>query len=67
MSLIPTTVSPRESRAVALQSGAPMAAYGERRPCRVPECASLLSRYNPADTCGVHRGWGGSPTPRRRR
>lgn len=65
MSLIPTTVAVRESRAMPLQSGDPMEDFGRRRSCEEPECTVVLSRYNPAPRCTLHRGWTEVPTRRR--
>lgn len=66
MSLIPTTVSARESRAVRLQTGDPMEDFGHRRQCENADCRVILSRYNPASRCNLHQGWTEAPVPRRR-
>ena len=65
MSLIPTTVAVRESRAVPLRSGHPMEDFGHRRQCEEQECRVVLSRYNPAPRCTLHRGWTEPPATRR--
>ena len=57
MSLLDPTVAPREARATALATGEPMDNFGVRRSCASDGCTALLSRYNPATTCSVHRGW----------
>jgi hypothetical protein len=49
-----------------LVSGQPQARYPEGRVCIADPCLTLLSRYNPAPTCGRHRGWGLEATPTRR-
>jgi hypothetical protein len=67
MSLIPTTVTARESRAVPLRTGDPMEDFGSRRRCQSPDCDVVLSRYNPAPRCSLHQGWVQGPAPRRRR
>lgn len=66
MSLITPTVAARESRAIPLQSGDPMEDFGQRRQCAEPECRVVLSRYNPAPRCTLHRGWTEAPISRRR-
>jgi hypothetical protein len=67
MSLIPTTVSVRESRAMPLQSGDAMEEFGNRRQCETSSCRIVLSRYNPSSRCTLHHGWSVAPAPRRRR
>ena len=66
MSLIPTTVAARESRAMRLQTGDPMEDFGSRRQCEDTDCRVILSRYNPAPRCNLHQGWTEAPAPRRR-
>lgn len=66
MSLVPTTVAARESRAVPLQTGHPMQDFGQRRQCEEPECRVVLSRYNPASRCTLHKGWTDAVPTRRR-
>jgi hypothetical protein len=67
MSLIPTTVTTRESRAMPLQSGDRMEEFGNRRQCEAATCRVVLSRYNPSSRCTLHRGWSAASAPRRRR
>ncbi len=52
--VVPT---PRRESGRALTSGAPLEQYDRKRRCAVAECGAKLSRYNPSDTCSVHRGW----------
>ena len=66
MSLITPTVALRENRATPLSTGDPMQNFGTSRHCETEGCVARLSRYNPAATCGVHRGWHEPPQPRRR-
>ena len=40
-----------------LESGKPLSTWGVQRRCTAPGCDTLLSRYNPADTCTSHGGW----------
>ena len=67
VSLIDFAVATRKSRMTKLQSGEPQDDFGSARRCEAGDCGALLSRYNPARTCSVHRGWHEQPTPRRRR
>jgi len=67
LSIVDFPVSRRESRMNALQTGDPLEQFGEQRRCGAPDCRALLSRYNPASTCSLHRGWIPGPTPRRKR
>ena len=67
MSLIDPTVSSREARFTPLATGAPLENFGNQRRCDAEGCGSLLSRYNPATTCGAHRGWRVSEPRTRRR
>lgn len=67
MSLIDFSLTGRATRMSKLASGEPQEEFGAARRCTADGCASLLSRYNPAATCSVHRGWLGEATPRRRR
>lgn len=66
MSLIDFTVSTRESRMSKLEAGERLDDFGLQRRCEADDCVALLSRYNPATTCGVHRGWHTPPAPRTR-
>ena len=67
MSLIDFSHSGREARMYKLASGERLEEFGAERRCTVDSCRALLSRYNPARTCSLHRGWHANPTPRRRR
>ncbi len=67
MSLIEFSVSRRDARMHKLASGDRIEQFGDARYCGVDSCGARLSRYNPAPTCGVHRGWLGDAVPRRRR
>lgn len=60
----PSTPQPRIERAMRLRAGKPIDQYEETRRCAYPECAALLSRYNPNPTCGVHGGWADEPRGR---
>ncbi len=66
VSLIDFSVATREARASKLASGDPLDDFGAARRCEALDCSALLSRYNPAKTCSVHRGWHTPPSPRRR-
>lgn len=48
---------PRRESSRALHSGEPIESYARGRCCAVESCNARLSRYNPSDTCSVHRGW----------
>lgn len=52
-----TTPQLRRSRHVQLHHGAKVEAYTSRRRCIAPDCDTVLSRYNPSDTCAAHAGW----------
>lgn len=67
MTLLDPSVTVRDSRVMKLESGEPMENFGTTRRCAAEGCGALLSRYNPAKTCGLHRGWHGEPQSRRRR
>lgn len=47
----------RTERAITLRGGVALAQFEEGRRCSHPACDSLLSRYNPNDTCAAHGGW----------
>lgn len=66
MSLIDFSLTGRETRMHKLASGDALEQFGAARRCRADNCEALLSRYNPATTCSLHRGWLGEPTTRRR-
>jgi hypothetical protein len=57
----------RASRAVPLLQGAPLDTYQQHRICAREDCTARLSRYNPSDVCGEHRGWRDQPQTRIRR
>jgi hypothetical protein len=40
-----------------LFAGERLEQYGAGRTCSANGCDARLSRYNPAKTCAVHRGW----------
>jgi len=47
----------RQETSRALAAGDRIEEYGMRRTCDVATCTAQLSRYNPATTCSLHRGW----------
>ena len=57
----------RASRAVPLVHGDAMETFTEHRVCGRDGCTARLSRYNPSDVCGEHRGWRDQPQRRSRR
>lgn len=67
MSLLDFSLTGRETRMYKLASGERQEQFGDARRCAAAACGAVLSRYNPATTCSVHRGWLGEGTPRRRR
>lgn len=50
----PNLRQPRHERVV---SGDRLDDYGAARTCYVPDCETVLSRYNPSATCAIHAGW----------
>ena len=48
---------PRRESSRALHTGDPLETYATGRRCAAEGCSAKLSRYNPSDTCSVHRGW----------
>lgn len=56
----------REPRAVPLRHGAPLDTFAQHRICKRDDCMARLSRYNPSDMCGEHRGWRDQPQRRAR-
>jgi hypothetical protein len=48
---------PRRETSRALPSGEPLETFAVNRRCTADGCTARLSRYNPSDTCAVHRGW----------
>lgn len=57
----------REARAVPLLQGAKLDTFAQHRICKRESCTARLSRYNPSDLCGGHRGWRDEPQTRTRR
>jgi hypothetical protein len=47
----------RESAHALHAAGTPLETYASGRRCAVEDCNARLSRYNPSDTCSIHRGW----------
>lgn len=47
----------RQSRHQRVVGGARLAQFGDQRRCCVDGCHTVLSRYNPSETCAVHAGW----------
>ena len=47
-------------------SGEALTVFGAERVCKLPQCATRLSQYNPDPLCSQHRGWGQSVAPRPR-
>lgn len=58
------TVQLRNSRHLRIDDADALASFGEKRRCEVPECTTVLSRYNPSLRCSAHQGW---EDPRKRR
>lgn len=48
---------PRRESHRRLSNGEPLQQFDRDRCCAVEGCTSRLSRYNPSNTCSVHRGW----------
>lgn len=48
---------PRRESHRRLDNGEPLAQYAAGRCCAAEGCTARLSRYNPSETCSVHRGW----------
>lgn len=46
-----------QSRHRALSAGSRMQQFTAGRVCSQPDCTARLSRYNPSETCSVHKGW----------
>lgn len=66
MSLIDFPTTSRAGRMSKLASGEPLEHFGVARLCEADGCGARLSRYNPAATCSLHRGWAAPVQPRRR-
>lgn len=47
----------RHSRHQRVVAGDRLENYGAARTCCAPNCRTVLSRYNPSDTCAIHAGW----------
>lgn len=47
----------RRSRHQAVSSGDHVTEHGRHRRCLAPNCDTVLSRYNPSDSCATHQGW----------
>ncbi len=47
----------RHSRHQVMTSGDQVTDHGRHRRCSVPDCDTVLSRYNPSDECATHQGW----------
>lgn len=47
----------RHSRHQAIFAGEQVDDHGRGRQCAKPDCVTVLSRYNPSETCAVHKGW----------
>lgn len=52
-----TVPRPRRESHRVLTSGDRMDQFDLGRLCVTEGCTTRLSRYNPSDHCGVHRGW----------
>ncbi len=48
---------PRRESARSLTAGEPLQTFSLHRRCSAEGCNAELSRYNPSDTCSLHRGW----------
>lgn len=48
---------PRRESHRRLSNGEPLEQYQGDRYCRYEGCTVKLSRYNPSDCCGLHKGW----------
>lgn len=59
------TVTLHEPRAVPIAAGTSLMCQPRGRKCQVPDCHTVLSRYNPSETCARHAGWQDAPTRRR--
>lgn len=46
-----------QSRHTRVVGGDRLEDYGEHRRCCAEACTTVLSRYNPSQTCTVHAGW----------
>lgn len=51
----------RAARSARLERGTPAPQQRAGRRCAVPGCDTLLSRYNPSETCARHAGWQDEP------
>lgn len=66
MSLLDFAVTAHAGRMSKLEPGDRLDEFGTARQCTAAQCSAVLSRYNPASTCSVHRGWRNEPQTRRR-
>lgn len=51
------TIQLRQARYAPLERGERVDQAQSKRECTAPGCATMLSRYNPSETCASHRGW----------
>lgn len=51
------TIQLRQTRYAPLERGERVDQAESKRECAAPGCATMLSRYNPSETCASHRGW----------
>jgi hypothetical protein len=47
----------RTARTAKLERGTPARQHPTGRRCAARQCGTVLSRYNPSDTCARHAGW----------
>ena len=50
-------VHPHHSRHMVLRHGSQLSLAPITRECSEPSCMTVLSRYNPSETCTLHHGW----------
>jgi hypothetical protein len=55
--MVHATPRRRTERALTVLSGPAIEQFDQGRSCAHPTCNSVLSRYNPNDTCAAHGGW----------
>jgi hypothetical protein len=60
-------IAASRSHGLKLVSGTVQQRFAVGRICEVAECATRLSRYNPALCCSQHRGWHAAAAPRSER
>jgi hypothetical protein len=56
----------RNGRRAAVGAEPMVRAFDEARTCIEDDCATQLSRYNPARRCAIHQGWDRQKTARTR-